>query len=346
MAKALAAKRAGKRTTTGSGTLSEVAKAAGVSEMTVSRVLRGKTNVSQKTRDKVLQAVRALGYVPNRLAGALASAKSMQLAVVIPSLRNIVFPELLAGITDVLDTAGYQAVIGVSEYDLEREAKLIAAMISWRPAGIIVANSDHHPDVVHLLSATPAPVVEVMELKRSPIDMCVGLNHRKAGAATAKRLLEKGYRRFAYLGCDLESDRAAGRRFTGFLETFRRGGGELVAKSTVDEPSSVGLGRRHVAGLLAQSPEIEVVYASNDAVASGALMHCLAEGIAVPGEVAIASFSGLEIGQSMPLPLTTVRSPRYEMGRLSAQRVLDRLNGKKPPRVSDAGFEFIEGATT
>lgn len=341
-----ASARAGKRLTTGAGTLSEVAKIAEVSDMTVSRVLRGKSNVSQKTRARVLEAAKTLGYVPNRLAGALASAKSMQLAVVIPSLRNIVFPELLAGITDVLDDAGYQAVIGVSEYALEREAKLVAAMISWRPAGIIVTNAYHHPDVVKLLTTTPAPVVEVMELTRNPIDMCVGLNHRKAGAETAKRLLAKGYRRFAYLGCDLDLDKAAGKRFKGFVETFGQGGGEMVAKWTVDEPSSVGLGRRHMAGLLAQSPEIEVVYSSNDAVATGALMHCLAEGISVPGKVAIASFSGLEIGQSMPLPLTTIRSPRYEMGRLSAERIVDRLNNRKTPRVTDAGFTFIEGATT
>ncbi len=346
MAKRQARDRSAKRMSTGSGTLSEVAATARVSEMTVSRVLRGKTNVSQKTRARVLEAVQSLGYVPNRMAAALASAKSMQLAVIIPSLRNIVFPELLAGITDTLEGAGYQAVIGVSEYSLKREAKLVAAMISWRPAGIIITNAYHHPDVVNLLTASPAPIVEVMELTRNPIDMCVGLNHRKAGAATATRLLKKGYRRFAYLGCDLEADKAAGKRFKGFLETITQGGGELVAKSTVDEPSSVALGRRHFADLLAQSPRIEAVYLSNDAVASGALMYCLAEGIPVPEKIAIASFSGLEIGQAMPLPLTTVRSPRYKMGCLSAQRVLDRLNGKKPPRVTDAGFELIEGATT
>ena len=346
MARRQAEARTGKRLSSGTGTLSEVAKAASVSEMTVSRVLRGKTNVSQKTRTRVLDAVKTLGYVPNRLAGALASAKSMQLAVVIPSLRNIVFPELLAGVTDALDSAGYQAVIGVSEYDLEREAKLVTAMISWRPAGIVITNAYHHPDVVSLLTATPAPVVEVMDLTRNPIDMCVGLNHRKAGAVTATRLLDKGYRRFAYLGCDLETDLAANKRFKGFVETVRQGGGTLIAKLTVDEPSSVGLGRKHMADLLAQSSQIEAVYTSNDAVASGALMYCLAKGIAVPQSVAIASFSGLELGQSMPLPLTTVRSPRYRMGRLSAKRVLDRLNGKKTPRVTDAGFEFVEGATT
>ncbi|NIA69967.1 LacI family DNA-binding transcriptional regulator [Pelagibius litoralis] len=338
--------RPGKRISSGSGTLNEVAKAAGVSEMTVSRVLRGKTNVSQKTRDKVQAAVKALGYVPNRLAGALASAKSMQLAVIIPSLRNIVFPEVLAGITDCLDTAGYHAVIGVSEYDLGREAELIAAMMSWRPAGIIIANAQHHRDAVTILRASPAPVVEVMELTRKPIDMCVGLDHRKAAVMTAERLLKKGYRRFAYLGCDLQRDKAAGKRFKGFSDTVLKGGGKMVAELTVDEPSGIGLGRRHMASLLAQSAKIEIVYASNDAVASGALMYCLAEGISVPRELALASFSGLEVGQSMPLPLTTIRSPRYEMGRLSAERILDRLNGKTPPRITDAGFEFIEGETT
>ena len=116
-------------------TLSEVARLAGVSSMTVSRVLHGHANVSESTRSKVQAAVAALGYVPNRLAGALATAKTRLMVVIIPSLGNIVFPEVLRGANERFEAAGYQAVVGVSDYDLAKEEQLIAAMQSWRPSG-------------------------------------------------------------------------------------------------------------------------------------------------------------------------------------------------------------------
>ncbi len=328
--------------------MSEVAQAAQVSEMTVSRVLRRKDKVADKTRDHVLKVIQDLGYVPNRLAGALASSSSNQLAVIIPSLRNIVFPEVLSGITDRLDEAGYQAVIGISDYNQEREASLIEAMMSWRPAGIIVTNTRHSEQATKVLRVTKSPVVEMMDLTGSPIDMCVGLDHHKAGREMARHLVAKGYRNIGYLGCDLIKDAAAGKRYAGFCDALRDAGLCIATSLTVDEPSGVGLGRHHMSALLAKVPQgqkLDAVYFSNDAVAVGAQMYCMAEDIRTPEDLALAGFSGLEIGQAMPIPLTTIRSKRYHVGWLSADYVVRRLRGEDPPRVTDAGFELIEGAT-
>ena len=145
-------------------TLSEVARLAGVSGMTVSRVLHGHANVSEATRTKVQAAVAQLGYVPNRLAGALATAKTRLVVVIIPSLGNIVFPEVLRGANECLEAAGYQAVIGVSDYDLAREEQLIAAMQSWRPSGWIVAGLEHTPRARQMLRDVRSPVVEGMDV--------------------------------------------------------------------------------------------------------------------------------------------------------------------------------------
>lgn len=342
------AKTRARRRSQGSGTLSEVARAAQVSEMTVSRVLRRKDKVAAKTRDHVLQVIRDLGYVPNRLAGALASSSSNQLAVIIPSLRNIVFPEVLSGITDRLDEAGYQAVIGISDYDLEREASLVEAMMSWRPAGIIVTNTRHSEHATKMLQVTKSPVVEMMDLTDSPIDICVGLDHRMAGAAMARHLISKGYRRIGYLGCDLVTDAAAGKRFEGFCATLQEAGLSISTTLTVDEPSGIGLGRHHMPELLKKVPKeqpLDAVYFSNDAVAVGGQMYCMKEGIRIPEDLALAGFSGLEVGQAMPIPLTTIRSKRYHVGWLSADCVVRRLSGEEPQKITDAGFELIEGET-
>lgn len=326
-------------------TIDAVAEAAGVSTMTVSRVMRGKDNVSEKTRDKVLETARELGYIYNRLASSLASSQSAQIAVIIPSLRNSVFPEVLAGITDTLEGTGYQAVIGVTDYDLERERDLVTSMMAWRPAGVIVTNSTHHEDVVRILSGANIPVVEVMELSSSPIDMCVGLDHWKAGAEMAGHLIAKGYRRFGYLGTDHKTDRAAATRFDGFEEVLHKNQLSFDTVLTVQEPSGISLGRNNMQTLLEKSSDLEVVYFSNDAAAAGAMMYCMAEGISIPDDIALASFSGLEIASAMPVQITTVSSPRYDMGRKSGELILSRIMGEETEKIIKAAFELCVGAS-
>ncbi len=327
-------------------TIDAVAEAAGVSTMTVSRVMRGKDNVSDRTRDRVLETARKLGYIHNRLASSLASSRSEQIAVIIPSLRNSVFPEVLAGITDTLDGTGFQAVIGVTDYDLERERDLVVSMMSWRPAGMIITNSTHHEEVDRILTAANFPIVEVMELTGSPIDMCVGLDHFAAGRTMAQHLIGRGYRRFGYLGTDHETDRAAATRFAGFEKSLSENDRSIEAVLTVKEPSGIGLGRNNMRSLLAMSSDLDVVYFSNDAVAAGAMMYCMAEGIAVPGDIALASFSGLEIAGAMPTPITTVSSPRYNMGTTSADLILARVEGRATKTITEAKFELSIGAST
>ena len=116
-------------------TLRDVSQASGVSEMTVSRVLRNRGDVSQNTRDKVLLVAKQLGYVPNKIAGALASQRVNLVAVIIPSLSNMVFPEVMTGISEVLETTDLQPVVGVTDYLPEKEERVLYEMLSWRPSG-------------------------------------------------------------------------------------------------------------------------------------------------------------------------------------------------------------------
>ena len=124
-------------------TLKDVSIASGVSEMTVSRVLRNRGDVSDATREKVLQTAKTLGYVPNKIAGALASNRVNLVAVIIPSLSNMVFPEVLTGISEVLDASHLQSVVGVTNYLPEKEEEVLFEMLSWRPSGIILAGLEH-----------------------------------------------------------------------------------------------------------------------------------------------------------------------------------------------------------
>ena len=120
-------------------TLKDVSEASGVSEMTVSRVLRNRGDVSAATREKVLAASTRLGYVPNKIAGALASQRVNLVAVIIPSLSNMVFPEVMTGISQILEDTDLQPVVGVTDYLPEKEERVLFEMLSWRPSGVIIA---------------------------------------------------------------------------------------------------------------------------------------------------------------------------------------------------------------
>ena len=162
-------------------TLRDVSEASGVSEMTVSRVLRNRGDVSAATRAKVLSATKLLGYVPNKIAGALASQRVNLVAVIIPSLSNMVFPEVMTGISDALDNTELQPVVGVTNYLPEREEKVLYEMLSWRPSGVIIAGLEQSETSRAMLINSGIPVVQIMDIDGDPIDAMVGISHRRAG---------------------------------------------------------------------------------------------------------------------------------------------------------------------
>ncbi|MEY9587435.1 DNA-binding LacI/PurR family transcriptional regulator [Sinorhizobium fredii] len=227
-------------------TLAEVAEAAGVGESTVSRVLRNEGSFSRKARERVLEAVERLGYVPNRIAGTLASAGSRLVAFVIPSLSNIVFPDVLRGASGVLEKNKHQAVFSVTDYDPQREEALVAAMLAWRPTAVMLAGFEHTEGTLKMLRASGCRVVEVLDVDGAAVDLAVGFSNRAAGRASAEFLLKRGYRRIGYVGHDLDRDTRAGKRFAGFRET--------LAASRLSTSRSGDLLRRVVGGEWATGP--------------------------------------------------------------------------------------------
>ncbi|MDT8326979.1 MAG: LacI family DNA-binding transcriptional regulator [Roseovarius sp.] len=327
-------------------TLSQVAAAAGVSEITASRALRGGGLVAEATAQKVRVAARALNYVPNRLAGALAGGPSRQVGVILPSLSNSVFADVLKGLEDRLEDAGYQPVLGISNYDPAREERLIQNLLSWRPAGVVIAPSDMTEASRALLVQAGLPVVEIMDVDATPTDMAVGISHLSAGRAMAHYLLGRGYKRFAYLGHEIDSDLRAVARLDGFRAALGEAGQSLCQCLTLEGPSSVNLGRSGLARLLAEADVApDLVYFSNDDMAVGGVFHCMTAGISVPRDLALAGFNGLEIGQALPVPLTTIASNRAAIGTEAARHLLARFNGETPSRSHDVGFALIPGKT-
>ena len=326
-------------------TLSDVARRAGVSEITVSRVLREVGPLAEATRARVRAAVEEMGYVPNRLAGTLASAVSGLVGVSVPSLSNIVFPEVLRGIHAGLEASGRQAVIGITDYDLTTEEKLVGSLLAWKPAAMIVVGSDHTAVTSRRLRQSGIRVAELMDSDAAPIDLAVGMSHRGAGHASGTHLLARGYRRFGYVGHDWTADRRARVRYEGLRAALGEAGLDLAAEQFSPGGSSTEAGRVALAQLLAARPDVDVVVFSNDDMAVGGVFHCMAAGLRPKADIGLFGFNGLDIGQALPQPLSTVRSNRYLIGRLAAEKILTQRERPEGGEVIDTGFEICEGAT-
>ncbi len=326
-------------------TVSDVARLAQVSDSTVSRIMRNHGLIADATRVRVMEAVRALGYVPNRIAGSLASLDSQLVGVVIPSLSNIVFPEVLQGINAGLAGTNRQSVISVTDYDLDKEEVVVRNLLAWQPAAVLIAGSTHTDATRRMLDQSGIRIVEFMETDYPPVDVAVGLSHVAAGMVTARHLLARGYRRFGYVGYGGTIDVRARMRYDGFCTVLSEAGVTLEGEAMSDGQTSVGKGRAQTADLRARAPGVEVIVYSNDDMAVGGLFHCLSAGIRVPEDLALFGFNGLDIGRELPQPLSTIRSNRFNIGKRAVEVFLQDPIRPDRPSIIDTGFEVFEGAT-
>lgn len=328
-------------------TLKDISELAGVSEMTASRVLRGKGEASAATRQRVLDAAKSVGYVPNRIAGSLSSRSVNLVGVVVPSISSFVFAEVLTGISTVLKQTDMQPVFGVSDYDLDTEETVIREMLSWQPKGLVVAGLEHTDAARAMMRNAGIPVVEIMDVDGDPVDLCVGISHRRAGAETAREILARGYRRIGFVGTKFPLDHRAAKRFEGFSGALGAAGVELADEELYPGASTLRLGRDLTAKLLERTPDIDVIYYSSDTMSCGGLMHCVMNGIDVPGQLALAGFNGLDLRAGMPRLTATMNAYRYEIGKRAADLIMEHHDPDYRPvkQVIELKPEFEPGDT-
>ncbi|WP_299358752.1 LacI family DNA-binding transcriptional regulator [uncultured Paracoccus sp.] len=307
-------------------TLRDVSEAAGVSEMTVSRVLRNRGDVSPATREKVQTAARSLGYVPNKIAGGLASQRVNLVAVVIPSLSNLVFPDVLGGISAELDDTGLQPVVGVTNYAPAREETVLHDMLSWRPSGVILAGLEHSRGSRAMLQNAGIPIVQIMDVDGTPIDTAVGVSHDRAGREMAAEILRAGYRRIGFIGTHMPEDHRARKRLTGFEGALAEAGVALAAREFYQGGSSLAKGRELTERILAREPDLDFLYYSNDLIGAGGLIWARDQGIDIPGRLGLAGFNGVDLLDGLPVRLATTDARRLDIGRRAARIVA----GKDP----------------
>lgn len=333
----------GSSRSTGVVTLRDVAKMAGVSPITVSRVLNRPEMVAPGTLDHVQRVIDRTGYVPNLLAGGLASRKTRFVAAIVPAISSQVFSETIQAMTDRLWESGYQLLLGTSGYSAPREESLLTAILSRRPDGIFLTGISHSVESRRRLAAAKIPVVEVWDLTPTPIDMLVGFSHVKVGEAVAEYLAGRGRSVFGIVSAD---DARAGVRREGFLSALRGKGMTDMLSVEVPAPSNFRLGREGLARLLELGPLPRAVFCSSDTLAHGVLMEAQARGLSIPKDLAIVGFGDLDFAAHAFPPLSTVRIDRAAIGRLAAEALLGRFEGKPVDRIVDIGFEIMQRGTT
>jgi LacI family gluconate utilization system Gnt-I transcriptional repressor len=335
-----------RRSRRGSGavTLHDVAKLAGVAPITASRALNTPGQVSEEVRKRVGEAIARTGYVPNTLAGGLASSRSRLVAAVVPTIAGPVFLETIQSLTQALAESGYQLMLGQSGYVGNREDALLAAIIGRRPDGIVLTGIMHSTEGRRRLLAAGIPVVETWDLTPTPIDMLVGFSHAEVGGAVARYLHGKGRRRLAVVAGD---DERARRRVDAFTATARALGLDDVAVVVVAAPTTLKSGRAALADLMQRADDVDGVFCSSDLLALGVMTEARARSIAVPEAIAIVGFGDLEFAADLHPALTTVRIDGMAIGRQAAQFIVDRAEGRVvDPRVVDLGFSIVERAST
>ncbi|CTQ31405.1 LacI family DNA-binding transcriptional regulator [Jannaschia rubra] len=302
-------------------TLRDVSEASGVSEMTVSRVLRNRGDVSEKTRVRVMEAARRLGYVPNKIAGALASNRVNLVAVIVPSLSNLVFPEMLAGVDEVLADTGLQPVIGATNYDPEKEEKVLFEMLSWRPSGVIIAGLEHSDASRAMLANCGVPVVEVMDVDGDPVDAAVGISHWRAGYQVGTEIAARGYGRVGVLGTKMDGDHRARKRIEGLERALQENGIALADQMAYSGWSGFAKGREMTQAMLDRTPDLDFLFYTNDLTGAGGLLYALERGLDVGGDLGLAGFNAFALLDGLPRKLATVDSRRREAGQVAARIV-------------------------
>ena len=326
--------------------LEDIARKAGVSKMTVSRVLRGGSGFSDATRDKVLRIAESLGYVPNRLAAAFGADQAGTLVgMCVPRLTSGLFGHVLDGVDRALTRLGYQLIIGANNHAPEEEEAWLRQVMAWRPAGLILSGRMHTPGTVDLLRNAAVPVVEIWDLTTSPIDMSVGFSHADCGAEMAQFLLRKGRKRAGYVGALARADIMGQARLEGFRAALARAGQPLVDAEILQDSPAFYAGYYGLETLLTRSPNLDVVYFHNDEMAIGGMAYCQSRGVRVPEDLGIAGWGGMEAASILPKRLTTTSVPTTAIGKAAAEALVSRLKGGAGQDVVVVPTRLIPGET-
>ncbi|MDB2448986.1 gluconate operon transcriptional repressor GntR [bacterium] len=324
-------------------TLQDIADQVGATKMTVSRCLRDPQTVSEGLRQRIIEAVETLGYIPNRGPDILSKSTSRAIGVLLPSLTNQVFADVLKGIEAVTEPAGYHLMLAHYGYSPELEESALASLLSYNVDAVLLSESQHTERTLRMVETAGVPTVELMDTRSPPIHQAVGFDNVVAARSMVEAMIERGRRRILYLAVRLDARTL--QREEGYNQAMRAAGLEPITLRRA-ERSSYSVGATLLDEVMQQHPDADGLFCTNDDVAIGAYFQAVRRGLAVPGQLAIAGFHGHDVGQVMAPRLASVVTPREAMGERAAQALLARLRGEAvKDTLIDLGYRIETGGT-
>lgn len=321
--------------------LKDVARRAGCSVATASRVLNGHTTVGQQERGRVLEAAMQLGYVPNNSARALRSQSTQLVGVIVPTLDHAIYARMIDGLQLQLEKAGMSVIISSSGYDLERERTQARVLVARGVESIVMVGTEHHPDTSDYLRRVGVHQVFTYTTDFGDGDAAIGFDNWKAAASAADYLLSLGHQRFGMIaGVTAGNDRARLRR-DGFLSTLEEAGINRRDVVVIEAAYNIDLGRIAMQSLMQTMPRPTAVFCGSDILAAGAIRHCQTSKIAVPGQVSIMGFDNLEVAELVNPELTTLNVPLKAMGEAAAETLMALSQNRDCQRVIDIPLRLV-----
>ena len=322
-------------------TLQDIADHLGMTKMTVSRYLRNPDSVAKDTQQRIAAAIEQFGYIPNRAPEILSNAKSKAIGVLLPSLTNHVFADVLKGIEQVADIAGYQTMFAHYGYSVKKEEERIESLLSYNVDGLILSENYHSLRTLKMIEIANIPVIEIMDSSQAGIQQVIGFDNVAAAQAMVETMIQRGYKNIVYFTARM--DKRTQLKMQGYEQAMKKYGLEPYSLIT-ETASSFTLGGKQLRKILEDRPQTDGIFCTNDDLAIGALFECQRLGIAVPQQIAIAGFHGHDVGFSVTPQLATVMTPRLEIGKLAAQELLTRLNNEPlKEKIIDLGFKIHLG---
>lgn len=324
-------------------TLQDIADQVGATKMTVSRALRDPQTVSEGMRDRILMVAEQLGYIPNRAPDILSNATSQAIGVLVPSLTNQVFADVIKGIESITEPEGYHLMLAHFGYSQAVEERSLAALLSYNVDGVILSEAQHTDRALRMLETADIPTVEIMDTLTDSSHQSVGFDNVQAAYDMVRTMIDHGCRRVLYLAVRLDARTL--QRQQGYRRAMWEAGLTPCTLSH-SERSSYSVGAALLREVLTSNPSADALFCTNDDVAIGAYFECLRQGIAVPERLAIAGFHGHDAGQVMSPRLASVVTPREAIGEQAANALLGRMKGHSPgkPRI-DLGYRIETGGT-
>jgi LacI family transcriptional regulator len=309
-------------------TIYDVAREAGVSMATVSRVVNNNPNVKPQTRKKVFEAIERLGYRPNAVARGLASKKTTTVGVVIPDISNAIFAEVARGIEDIANMYHYNIILCNADKRKEKEIRVINTLLEKQVDGLLFMGGVVTDEHMQAFQTSTVPIVLCGTNVEGNTMAAVDIDHQQAAHDAVKLLLDKGHRRIGMISGNLQDPNNGFSRYNGYKNALEEAG-------VAFDESLVRIGNhRYESGIEAMKYFLELperptaIFSATDEMAIGAIHAAQDAGLAIPGDISVISVDNSRMASMVRPLLTTVAQPMYDIGAVS-MRLLTKLMNKE-----------------